>query len=39
MKHGFPFFIGKVTSFKIPTRRYASISRPINEGPENVLGI
>ena len=39
MKNRFPFFIGEVISFEIPTRRYASISRPIDDGPENVLWI
>jgi hypothetical protein len=39
MKNGFPFFIGEVISFEIPTRRYASISKPMYEGPENILGI
>jgi hypothetical protein len=39
MKHGLPFFIREVISFEIPTRRYTSISSPIYDSPQNVLGI
>jgi hypothetical protein len=39
MKHGLPLVIGKVVFFEIPDRRYASISKSINNGPENLLGI
>ena len=38
MKHGFPLFIGEVISFEIPDRRYASISKSINDKPETDSG-
>ena len=38
MKHGFPFFIGEVISFEIPTHRYTSISKLINDEPETDSG-
>jgi hypothetical protein len=39
MKHGLPLFIGEGGFFKISTRRYASVSKLINDEIEYLLGI
>jgi hypothetical protein len=39
MKHGFPLFIGEALFFEISTRRYASVSKLINDETEDLLGI
>jgi len=39
MKHRLPLFVGEVIFYEIPTRRYAPISKVINNGLETLLGI